>query len=109
MENVNIILAANIMKYRKACGLTQEALSEKLRVSIQAISKWETAKCAPDISFLPVLADLFGCYIDELFSRSVKTEITYSLCTEFPWTDEPIWREVECLGRKIINVKVIER
>ncbi len=109
MENVKIILAANIMKYRKASGLTQEDLSEKLGVSVQAVSKWETAKCAPDIGFLPVMADLFGCFIDELFSRPVETEVHYDLCAEFPWTDDPVWREVECLGKKIMNVRVVER
>lgn len=109
MENINIILAANIMKYRKTCGLTQEELAGKLGVSTQAVSKWETAKCAPDISFLPVMADLFGCYIDELFSRPVEREIHYDLCAELPWTDDPVLREVECLGKKIMKVKIKEQ
>ena len=36
------ILAGNISRYRKELGLTQEALGEKLGVSFQAVSKWET-------------------------------------------------------------------
>ncbi len=70
MKNVNSLLAANISEKRKKMGLTQEELAEKLGVTFQAVSKWETAKAAPDISFLPELADIFKCTIDELFSRT---------------------------------------
>ena len=107
MENVNIVLAANILKYRKKSGLSQEELANKLGVTFQAVSKWETAKSAPDIAFLPILADIFGCYIDELFSREVKAEIHYDHCAELPWADDSTLREVVCEGRKILNVSVI--
>ena len=103
MENVNIILAANILKYRKKSGLSQDELAQKLGVTFQAVSKWENAKAAPDITFLPTMADIFGCYIDELFSREVKTEIHYDHCTEFPWCDDTVIRGVVCEGRKILQ------
>ena len=60
VENVNIVLAANILKYRKKSGLSQEELANKLGVTFQAVSKWENAKAAPDISFLPIMADILG-------------------------------------------------
>lgn len=104
MDNTNIVLAANIQKYRKKCGLTQEELANKLGVTFQAVSKWENAKTAPDILFLPTMADLFGCYIDELFSREIKTEIHYDHCSEFPWYDDNMIRGVVCLGKKILQV-----
>lgn len=88
METINEILAHNITKYRKRSGLSQVALAEKLGVSFQAVSKWETAKCAPDIALLPMMADLFVCHIDELFSREVQTEIHFDLARN-------------CLGRMI--------
>ena len=68
VKNVNATLAANILKYRKKKGFSQYALSRQLGVTFQAVSKWETAKSAPDISFLPIMADIFGCSIDDLFS-----------------------------------------
>ena len=105
MDNTNIVLAANIQKYRKKSGLTQEELAEKLGVTFQAVSKWENAKSAPDILFLPTMADLFGCYIDELFSRYIKTEIHYDLCTEFPWSDDEVIRILQTRGKKIIKVQ----
>ena len=104
MDNTNIVLAANIQKYRKKCGLTQEELAKELGVTFQAVSKWENAKTAPDILFLPTIADLFGCYIDELFSREIKTEIHYDHCPEFPWHDDNVIRGVVCLGKKILQV-----
>ncbi len=36
------IIGTNIARARKACGLTQESLGEKLHVSPQSVSKWET-------------------------------------------------------------------
>ena len=103
MENINITLAANILKYRKKCGLSQDELAQKLGVTFQAVSKWENAKAAPDITFLPIMADIFGCYIDELFSREIKTEIHYDHCPEFPWADDTVIRGVVCEGRKILQ------
>ena len=103
MENVNIVLAANILKYRKKSGLSQDELAQKLGVTFQAVSKWENAKAAPDITFLPIMADIFGCNIDELFSREIKTEIHYDHCAEFPWPDDNIIRGIVCEGRKILQ------
>ena len=108
MENVNIVLAANILKYRKKSGLSQDELAQKLGVTFQAVSKWENAKAAPDITFLPIMADIFGCYIDELFSREVKTEIHYDLCEELPWYDDGVFRKVICEGKKIIKVDILD-
>ena len=103
MENINIILAANILKYRKLSGLSQGEFASKLGVTFQAVSKWENAKAAPDIAFLPAMADIFGCHIDELFSREVKAEIHYDHCPEFPWADDTVIRGVVCEGRKILQ------
>ncbi len=103
MENVNIVLAANILKYRKKSGMSQDELAQKLGVTFQAVSKWENAKAAPDIAFLPTMADIFGCYIDELFSREIKTENHYDRCAELPWKDDNVIRGVVCEGRKILQ------
>ena len=105
MDYTNIVLAANIQKYRKKCGLTQEELANKLGVTFQAVSKWENAKTAPDIFFLPTMADLFGCYIDELFSREIKTEIHYDHCAELPWNDDEVIRVLQTRGKKIIQAQ----
>ena len=67
MGNINTILGKNIRQFRKTINLTQEELADKLGVSFQAVSKWENAQSAPDISLLPFLAEIFRCTIDDLF------------------------------------------
>ena len=96
-------IGENIARFRKLKGWTQAELGEKLGVSNQAVSKWESGMTSPDVMLLPALADAFGCYIDELFSREIKTEIHYDHCAEFPWADDRVIRGVVCEGRKILQ------
>ncbi len=51
---------------RKAKGMTQKELAERVGVSDKTVSHWERDESAPDISVLPVLADIFGVTVDEL-------------------------------------------
>ena len=62
-------IAANIAKFRRERGMTQEALAEVLGVSAQTISKWENAATWPDVALLPLIADVFGVTIDALYGR----------------------------------------
>ena len=62
----NETLGKRIAALRKEKGLTQEQLAEKVGVSAQAVSKWENDVSCPDITILPLLADLFGVSVDEL-------------------------------------------
>lgn len=60
------ILAGNILRYRKEVGLTQEALGEKLGVSFQAVSKWETGQTIPETILLPQIAQHLNISVDKL-------------------------------------------
>ena len=73
----NISLGEKIRDYRKKAGLSQEQLAEKLNVSRQAITKWETNKGVPDISNLIAISDEFGITLDELIKEDavVKKKI----------------------------------
>ena len=62
-------LNENIAALRKEKGMTQEELAAKLGVSGQAVSKWESGVCCPDIGLLPELADTFGVSLDKLMGR----------------------------------------
>ena len=55
-----IYFGARIAALRKQSGMTQEALAQRLGITNQAVSKWESDQCCPDIMQLPVLADIFG-------------------------------------------------
>ena len=63
MGNINIILGENIRQFRKKMKMTQEELADKLGVSFQAVSKWENAQSAPDISLLPAIAAFYAVTI----------------------------------------------
>ena len=65
MENKET-LGKRIAMLRKEKGLTQEQLAEKVGVSAQAVSKWENDISCPDITLLPLLADILGVTVDEL-------------------------------------------
>jgi tellurite methyltransferase len=62
-------MGRNIARLRKAKNLTQELLAEKLKVSFQAISKWETGQSYPDIEILPKLTELLETNIDYLLGH----------------------------------------
>ena len=64
-----------IAKLRKQNEWTQAQLAEKLGVSRQSISKWETSVTMPDISLLPALAGEFGVTIDELFDLTTSQKL----------------------------------
>lgn len=64
-----IRLSENIAALRKARQLTQEQFAEVLKVSNQAVSKWESGKCYPDIELLPIIADFFKVSIDDLLRK----------------------------------------
>ena len=95
-------LGNTILKYRKVLGITQDALAQKLEVTNQAVSKWESDQCCPDINLLPRLADIFGITIDELFGREApaKPELVIS---DVPWGDDGNLRGVVYLGRKLVG------
>ena len=46
--------------------------AEKVNISAQAVSKWENDLSAPDISILPMIADLFNVSLDELLGREIQ-------------------------------------
>ena len=59
-------LGSNLFQARKKCGLSQEEVAEKLGVSRQTISKWETNETLPDIRQSKGLALLYRLSLDEL-------------------------------------------
>ena len=65
-------LNENIISLRKTKGITQEELASAIGVTNQAVSKWESGRCCPDIAFLPVLADYFEVSIDELIGHEAR-------------------------------------
>lgn len=61
------ILGYNIKHLRLEQQMTQQMLAERLAISPQSVSKWETGLSLPDVSLLPEIASCFGVTIDLLF------------------------------------------
>jgi len=63
-----------IAALRRANGMTQKDLAEKLSVSDKAVSRWERDESLPDLMLLPVIADIFHITVDELLRGERKME-----------------------------------
>ncbi|MBQ7492665.1 MAG: helix-turn-helix domain-containing protein [Clostridia bacterium] len=68
-------LGKKIKQLRFKAGLTQEQLAEKLGIAAQSVSKWENAAAMPDITTLPLLAEIFGVSIDDLFDLTTEQRL----------------------------------
>ena len=60
------MFADNLMELRKYHAMSQEELAEKIGVSRQTLSKYETGESLPDIEKCKALADIFGTTVDDL-------------------------------------------
>ena len=67
-------LAEKILELRTAQGLSQGDLAERLEVSRQSVSKWETNQSVPDLDKIIKLADLFGVSVDELVRENAQPQ-----------------------------------
>ncbi len=85
-------LAGKLKSIRKQAGMSQEQLAEKLGVSRQAVTKWETDAGIPDIENVMAISALFNISIDDLLSneKAAKQSIDYLFesITEYD-IDEP--------------------
>lgn len=65
---------ALIAQRRKALGLTQKQLAERLLVSDKAVSKWEVGASYPEVTLLPALAQILGLTVDELLAGEAQQQ-----------------------------------
>ena len=67
-------LGEKILSLRTARGMSQDDLAEKLEVSRQSVSKWETGQSTPALDKIIRLADLFGVNVDELVREEERPQ-----------------------------------
>lgn len=95
--------AEKLKSIRKQAGMSQEQLAEKLSVSRQSVTKWETDAGIPDIENIMAISALFDISIDELLSneRGAKkpTDYLYESITEYD-IDEPKRYDMKFGGAK---------
>ena len=95
-------LGNTIAQYRKSMNITQEALAQQLGVTNQAVSKWESDQCCPDVMLLPKLADIFEITLDELFGRTVPVKEEVNI-TQQDWPDDNVLRVVMYVGKRLVG------
>ena len=64
-------MGKNIAYFRKSKGYTQEELGQKIGVTNQAVSKWESETSMPDVMSLPVIAQALDVTLDDLFTERI--------------------------------------
>lgn len=74
-EKIKGQIGANIAERRKAAGMTQAGLAEKLNYSDKAVSKWERGESVPDVLTMMQLAQLFGVTVNDLLRDPAKANI----------------------------------
>ena len=67
--------AKNLSTYRKALGITQLELAEKLNYSDKSISKWERGDGLPDLSVTAQLAEIFGLTVNDLIAEKPRRHL----------------------------------
>ena len=69
------ILSDNLLALRRLCQLTQEQAAERVGVTRQALSKWESGETLPDVERCRLLAQLYGVSLDALVSGTGSSEL----------------------------------
>lgn len=77
-----IKVGAFVTECRKAKGLTQKELAEKLNVTDSAVSKWERGNSLPEASLMIPLCKMFGITVNELLSGKIIDEKEKAMKTE---------------------------
>lgn len=80
-----------LLEIRKSRGMSQEVLAEKIGVSRQAVSKWETGEALPDYTKLIALADALEVSLDYLCGREARIETVPTAVTERPKKKQKGW------------------
>lgn len=96
---MNAEMANRLANRRRAAGLSQEALAEKLGVTRQAVSKWERSESSPDTDNLIALANLYEVSLDDLLYKDVAE--SGSQDEPAGSTGEPQQPEQEGQGREV--------
>ena len=99
----NNLIGAQITKFRKAAGLTQEELGKAVGVSTQAVSRWECGG-TPDVALLPAIADRLGVTVDALFGREggVRQDIMEQACRYI--SSQPEGKRLDTICRMLFQV-----
>jgi len=99
-------LAEKILQLRKQQGLSQEELAEKVGVSRQAISKWETGESVPELERVVNLSKIFGTTTDYLLNVDAMLEKDVTYKTDVPIIEIEVGKRRFKMTEGCLNVLV---
>ena len=67
MQNLQQVIANNLVFLRRSNNLTQQELASKINYSDNAISRWERAEVTPTVETLAIVANFYGVSVSEIF------------------------------------------
>lgn len=94
-----------ISERRKAAGLTQMQLAERLNITDRAVSKWETGKSLPDSSIMLALCDVLKITVNDLLSGEVVTMDHYNKELENNLLE--VVKEKERADRSLLSLEIV--
>ena len=94
-----------ISERRKAAGLTQMQLAERLNITDRAVSKWETGKSLPDSSIMLALCDVLKITVNDLLSGEVVTMDHYNKELENNLLE--VVKEKERADRRLLSLEIV--
>ncbi|MBO5126049.1 MAG: helix-turn-helix transcriptional regulator [Clostridia bacterium] len=83
---MNLKIGAVIRELRTKHGITQEKLAGHLGISVQAVSRWESETCYPDLEFVPKIANYFRVSADYLLGINQYDTAETATDYEHQWT-----------------------
>ena len=93
----NVKVGQFISEKRKALGMTQQDLAEKLQITNKAVSKWETGDGMPDIQLLKPLSIELGVTVDEILNGEEKAKEEQNTAVPTLCYDLPVSVVVACI------------
>ena len=104
------MLSKRLREKREETELTQNEVAEELHVSPQSISKWERGEALPSVEFLPKLAEIYNCKIDDFFNEKISIENPVKSANNCISTiyKNYIEREIENANKKISDLQTSE-
>ena len=96
---MNMNFSEKLKEIRKKEGISQEQLAERIGVTRQAITKWETGKGLPDVENMVIIAEIFKTTIDELLMDSVTKAAPETVV----YTSETIY-DIDCEKHFDVNI-----
>ena len=80
MENLNEIVANNLIKFRIQAGFTQLELAEKINYSDKSVSKWERGDGLPDLPVLVALSKIYNVSVNDFLTNTQTVKVTNKTC-----------------------------